>query len=97
MTARLVPRDSLESVSTWLEVTRSQPMSARPPPRPMRTLCRSSALSAILRWLQTAPPFWASPVMSITVAALPSRCAAMASSAPTVMTPVPPMPSIMME
>ena len=40
----------------------------------------------------TAPPFWASPVMSSTVAAFASRCAAMPIRAPSVTTPVPPMP-----
>ena len=40
----------------------------------------------------TAPPFCARPVMSSTVAPLPSRCAAMPISAPIVTTPVPPMP-----
>ena len=43
-------------------------------------------------WLITAPFFCASPVKSSTVQPLPSRCAAMPSSAPTVTTPVPPMP-----
>ena len=43
-------------------------------------------------WLITAPFFCARPVKSSTVQPLPSRCAAMPISAPTVMTPVPPMP-----
>ena len=43
-------------------------------------------------WLVTAPPFCAMPVMSSTLALLPSRCAAIARIAPTVSTPVPPMP-----
>ena len=40
----------------------------------------------------TAPFFCARPVMSSTLQPLPSRCAAMPSSAPIVTTPVPPMP-----
>src|SRR5437588_10066481 len=40
----------------------------------------------------TAPFFCASPVMSSTLQPLPSRWAAMPSSAPMVTTPVPPMP-----
>ena len=52
-----------------------------------------AARSAPMRmWLVTAPPFCAMPVWSSTLAALPSRCAAIASTAPTVSTPVPPMP-----
>src|SRR5438128_11572194 len=39
----------------------------------------------------TAPFFCARPVMSSTDTPLPSRCAAMPSSAPIVTTPVPPM------
>ena len=47
---------------------------------------------AMRTWDITAPFFCASPVMSSTVQPLPSRCAAMPSSAPMVTTPVPPMP-----
>jgi hypothetical protein len=43
-------------------------------------------------WLVTAPFFCAMPVKSRTLQALPSMCAAMPSSAPMVMTPVPPIP-----
>ncbi len=57
-----------------------------------RTACRSSGLGARRTWLITAPFFCDSPVKSSTVQPLPSRCAAMPSSAPTVITPVPPMP-----
>jgi hypothetical protein len=49
---------------------------------------------AMRQWMATAPPFWASPAISISPAPLPSRCAAMARSAPTVTTPVPPTPVI---
>ena len=44
------------------------------------------------RCVTTAPPFCAMPVMSMTLAALPSRWAAMPRIDPTVSTPVPPMP-----
>ena len=40
----------------------------------------------------TEPPFCAKPMKSSTLADLPSRCAAIAISAPTVTTPVPPTP-----
>jgi hypothetical protein len=40
----------------------------------------------------TAPPFWARPAISIMPAPLPSICAACASTAPMVTTPVPPTP-----
>src|SRR5258708_6002613 len=36
----------------------------------------SSGCLAMRRWLNTAPPFCARPAMSMTPAALPSRCAA---------------------
>ena len=54
----------------------------------------SAGVAAMRTWLVTGPPFWARPAMSITAAALPSRCAAMARSAPMVTTPVPPTPVI---
>ena len=50
------------------------------------------ARGAMRTWLITAPFFCASPVKSSAEQPLPSRCAAMPSSAPMVMTPVPPMP-----
>ena len=56
-------------------------------PRAGRSGCGASRT-----WLVTAPFFCARPVKSSTLQPLPSRCAAMPSSAPTVMTPVPPMP-----
>jgi hypothetical protein len=40
----------------------------------------------------TEPPFCAKPMKSSTLALLPSRCAAIVMSAPTVTTPVPPTP-----
>ena len=43
-------------------------------------------------WLNTAPPFWARPVMSTTEAARPSTWAAIARIEATVVTPVPPTP-----
>jgi hypothetical protein len=51
---------------------------------------------AMRQWIETAPPFWARPAISMTPAPLPSSRAAMASSAPTVTTPVPPTPVITM-
>ena len=52
----------------------------------------SSGVRASLMWLVTAPPFCARPAMSIMPQPLPSICAAMPRIAPTVTTPVPPMP-----
>ncbi len=52
----------------------------------------SSGSRAKRMWLSTGPPFWARPVMSRLEAAWPSTCAAMASTAATVVTPVPPTP-----
>ena len=68
----------------------------RSPGRPAR--CRpwwcgsSSARLAICTWLQVAPPFCARPPASCVTTPLPSMCAAMPSSWPMVMTPVPPTP-----
>ena len=58
----------------------------------MRVAWSSSGTSAMRTCDTTAPFFCASPVMSSTLQPLPSRCAAMPSSAPIVTTPVPPMP-----
>ena len=52
----------------------------------------SSGFGAIRTWLITAPFFCDRPVKSSAEQPRPSRCAAMPSSAPMVMTPVPPMP-----
>ena len=50
----------------------------------------------MMTWLQVAPPFWASPAASWVTMPLPSMCAAMPSSWPMVMTPVPPTPATTM-
>lgn len=50
------------------------------------------SVSPMRTWLNTAPPFWARPVMSTTEAARPSTWAAMARIEATVVTPVPPTP-----
>ena len=52
----------------------------------------ASGRLAIWMWLQVAPPFCARPPASCVTTPLPSRCAAMPSSWPMVMTPVPPTP-----
>ena len=70
----------------------SQPRMRLALPGPMRTLARSSADGAMRTWLMTAPFFCDNPVKSSVEHALPSTWAAMPSSAPMVMTPVPPMP-----
>jgi hypothetical protein len=56
----------------------------------------ASGRLAICTWLQAAPPFCARPPASCVTMPLPSRCAAMPSSWPTVMTPVPPTPATRM-
>src|SRR5260370_31112404 len=52
----------------------------------------SAGLADSLIKLRTGPNFCANPVKSSTEAPLPSRCAAIATKAPTVITPVPPTP-----
>ena len=52
----------------------------------------ASGRLAICTWLQVAPPFWARPPASCVTTPRPSMCAAMPSSWPMVMTPVPPTP-----
>ena len=87
---------------------RRQRLLASPPPRcrrrapcrPPRPRCgwngSPPASGAIRMWIETAPPFCASPAMSMMPTPSPSRCAAMPSTAPTVTTPVPPTPVIRM-
>ncbi|KGW50612.1 hypothetical protein Y049_2353 [Burkholderia pseudomallei MSHR684] len=58
----------------------------------MRTWLSHASDDAIRTNDSTAPPFCAKPMKSSTDALLPSRCAAMLTSAPTVTTPVPPTP-----
>ena len=58
----------------------------------MRTWFSRSGLSAQRTKLSTEPPFCAKPMKSSTLADLPSRWAAIAITAPTVTTPVPPTP-----
>ncbi len=91
-TARVLSRLIASSPSLDAAVAMSQASSRSAAPAAMRGACTASGEAAILTWLSTAPPFWASPVMSSTLVPLPSRWAAMPSSAPMVTTPVPPMP-----
>ena len=56
----------------------------------------TSWCAPISTWLQVAPPFCARPAASCVTMPLPSMCAAMPSSWPMVMTPVPPTPATMM-
>ena len=58
----------------------------------MRTWFSSASVAAKRTNDSTEPPFCAKPMKSSTDALLPSRCAAMLISAPTVTTPVPPTP-----
>ena len=58
------------------------------------TLCNVACWTfSTIRICEVTEPFFCDiPVMSSTDATLPSRCAAMPSKAPTVITPVPPIP-----
>ena len=60
-----------------------------------RVVRMSSCAWAISTWLQVAPPFCARPAASCVTMPLHSRCAAMPSNWPMVMTPVPPTPATM--
>ena len=72
--------------------TRSQPITRLAPPVSRRDACSRSGREAICTCDITAPYFCASPDMSSTETPLPSRCAAMPTIWPMVITPVPPMP-----
>ena len=95
-TALLRPRVINPSVFAPDVVTRSPPIIASASPTATRIAEMSSGLFATRQWICTAPPFWASPAISIIPTPLPSRCAAIPSNAPTVTTPVPPTPVITM-
>ena len=88
----------LTAASTFLALatTMSPPMTRSAPPAGTRIAWMSSGRRAMRKWLNTAPPFCASPAMSMMPQPLPSRCAAMPSTAPMVTMPVPPMPVTMM-
>lgn len=92
ITARVTPGSMRDSAAGEAATTMSQPSTRLAPPAAIRTACRSSGVGARRTWLITAPFFWARPVKSSTVQPLPSRWAAMPISAPTVITPVPPIP-----
>ncbi|MDB5746028.1 MAG: hypothetical protein JWP72_876 [Massilia sp.] len=77
-------------------VSMSQPNTRSASPVAMRWARRRSGDAATFTCEVTEPFFCLMPVMSSTEATLPSRCAAMPISAPTVMTPVPPIPLIRM-
>ena len=87
---------SRTAASTFLapDTTRSQPRIRSALPAETRIAWISSGVLAIRTWLNTEPPFWARPAMSIMPQPLPSRCAAMPRMAPMVTTPVPPTPSM---
>ena len=61
-------------------------------PAAMRVAWSCAGSRAMRTWLETAPFFCARPVTSSSEQPLPSRCAATARIAPTVTTPVPPIP-----
>ncbi len=92
-TAVVRPGASFGRFSALVATTRSQPISRSAEPAAMRVAWIASGCSAMRTWLVTGPFFWERPVTSSSEQPLPSRCAAMPSSAPTVTTPVPPMPA----
>ena len=91
---RVRPGANVRKLSSASAATMSKPSTSDASPSPSRCVRSAGVSGAICRWLYTAPFFCDRPVMSYVLAALPSRCAAIASTAPTVMTPVPPMPGI---
>lgn len=72
--------------------TRSPPITPSASPTATRIALMSEGRSAMRQWICTAPPFCASPAISIMAAPRPSRWAAIDRIAPTVTTPVPPTP-----
>ncbi len=91
-TAPVTPPVIRPSVFAPAVVTRSPPITACASPVATRIAVMSSGRSAMRRWMCTAPPFCARPAISIMPAPRPSSCAACASTAPIVTTPVPPTP-----
>jgi hypothetical protein len=85
--------DSFESTSAPELTTMSQPSTKSAAPAPIRVAKSAAGSFAIRTWLVTGPFFWARPVTSSTEQPLPSRCAAIPSSAPSVTTPEPPIPA----
>ncbi len=90
--AAVTPRRMVGTAWAPAATTRSQPRISRAPPAASRGAPISAWVGAIFRWVRTAPPFWAMPIMSRAATPLPSRWAAMPSRAATVITPVPPTP-----
>mmetsp|Transcript_11397 Transcript_11397/g.22195 ORF Transcript_11397/g.22195 Transcript_11397/m.22195 type:complete len:224 (-) Transcript_11397:2023-2694(-) len=92
--ARMTVRPALTvpSASGDAPTTMSQASSTSACWVSMRTWLSRSSVGATRTKDSTAPPFCAKPMKSSTEACLPSRCAAMDTSAPTVTTPVPPTP-----
>ncbi len=91
-TIAVVRAESFGRFSNPVITTTSQPIARSAPPVPMRVAWSSAGVLAMRTWLATAPFFCARPVTSSSRAPCPSRCAAIARIAPTVTTPVPPMP-----
>ena len=80
---------------TWPSMNRLVAMASPVSAVASRVVVTSPGRAAIRTWLTTAPPFCASPVWSSTEHPFDSRWAAIPSSAPMVMTPVPPTPVTM--
>ena len=92
MTARVRPARILEIASCWPAVKKSQPKIKSASPVGIRCARNLLTFSTIRICDVTEPFFCDMPVISNTEATLPSRCAAIPSKAPTVITPVPPIP-----
>ena len=94
MTEKERPLRDRGRFSKLVATTRSQPSTRSAAPTPMREAKITPGSRAIRTWLETAPFFCARPVTSSSEQPLPSRWAATARIAPTVTTPVPPIPAI---
>ena len=90
--AAVRPAEIFARFSAPVVTTMSQPITRSAAPAAIRVAAIASGRAATRTWLVTGPFFCARPVTSSTEQPLPSRWAAMPSSAPTVITPEPPMP-----
>jgi hypothetical protein len=72
-TTVVAPLRTASSACPPAATTRSHPSNTSAPPAAIRVLPISSWRRATFRWVMTAPPFWATPVMSRLAKPLPSR------------------------
>ena len=84
------------SVALFAATMGSQPITRSALAVSTLVVWMASGRLAICTWLQVEPPFCARPAASCVMTPLPSRCAAMPSRDPMVITPVPPTPATTM-